>query len=183
RTQLRDEIRRIQQAVRTTTIFVTHDQSEAMAIADRVAVMHRGGIEQAAPPLQLYDQPGTPFSAAFVGSRNALELPVRSGMIGFGAAFAVRAPDPSAALAIAFFRPEDVEVVASDRGQPATVEVKIFLGATTRLHLLAEIAGKQARFYADVPTRQAQSLEPGASLGVRVEPANVQAFPISGAAG
>jgi putative spermidine/putrescine transport system ATP-binding protein len=177
RTQLRDEIRRIQQAVKTTTIFVTHDQSEAMAIADRVAVMHHGRIEQIARPPELYDRPGTPFSAAFVGSRNALELRVRDGQVSFGSAFAAHAPAGSGSGVIVFFRPEDVEIVPDD-GHPATLEVKIFLGATTRLHLVVEIEGKQARIYADVPSRRALALEPGSLLGIRVDPANVRVFPL-----
>ena len=180
RTQLRDEMRRIQQAVGTTTIFVTHDQSEAMAIADRVAVMNQGWIEQVAPPLSLYDRPDTPFSAAFVGSRNALELPVHDGLVRFGQAFAIPRSTAGAASMLVFFRPEDVEVVADGGGQPATVEVKIFLGATTRLHLVAEVDGKQARIYADVPTRQAVSLERGAIVAVRVDPARVHTFPVDG---
>ena len=180
RHQLRDEIRRIQQAVRTTTIFVTHDQSEAMAIADRVAVMHRGRIEQIARPPELYDRPGTPFSAAFVGSRNGLELPVRDGQVSLGSAFAVRPPAGSGIRVVIFFRPEDVEIITDGRGHPATLEVKIFLGATTRLHLVTEVDGKQARIYADVPSRQAASLEPGSTLGIRVDPANVRVFSVEG---
>jgi putative spermidine/putrescine transport system ATP-binding protein len=179
RTQLRDEIRRIQQAVRTTMIFVTHDQSEAMAIADRVAVMHRGAVEQVASPLQLYERPDTRFSAAFVGSRNALELPVRDGRASFGAAFTLTSPEPHAEKLLAFFRPEDVEVVAEGEGQPATVEIKIFLGAVTRLHLVTVVDGSVARFYADVPTRRAQSLDLGSTLGVRLAPESVHTFPIA----
>jgi putative spermidine/putrescine transport system ATP-binding protein len=178
RTQLRDEIRRIQQAVRTTMIFVTHDQSEAMAIADRVAVMHRGTVEQVASPLQLYERPDTRFSAAFVGSRNALELPVRNGRASFGAAFTLSPPEPHAEKLLAFFRPEDVEVVAEGEGQPATVEIKIFLGAVTRLHLVTAVEGRAARFYADVSTRRAQSLDLGSTLGVRLAPESVHTFPI-----
>jgi putative spermidine/putrescine transport system ATP-binding protein len=183
RTQLRDEMRRIQQAVGTTTIFVTHDQSEAMAIADRVAVMNHGRIEQIAHPLALYDQPDTPFSAAFVGSRNALELPVQAGIVRFGAAFAVARPAAGATTMLAFFRPEDVELVAAGAGQPARVEVKIFLGATTRLHLVAAVDGKEARIYADVPTRQAVALERGATVAVRIEPERVHTFPADGTKG
>lgn len=178
RTQLRDEIRRIQQAVKTPTIFVTHDQSEAMAIADRVAVMNHGKIEQIARPPELYDRPGTPFSAAFVGSRNALELSVRAGQVSFGSALTMRAPAGSRSGAMVFFRPEDVEIVTDGGGHPATLEVKIFLGATTRLHLVAEVEGKQARIYADVPSRQAVVLELGATLRIRVDPANARAFPL-----
>jgi putative spermidine/putrescine transport system ATP-binding protein len=141
--------------------------------------MHRGTVEQVASPLQLYDRPDTRFSAAFVGSRNALELPVRNGRASFGAAFALSPPGPHADKLLAFFRPEDVEVVAEGEGQPATVEIKIFLGAVTRLHLVAEVDGSVARFYADVPTRQAQSLDLGSTLGVRLAPESVHTFPLA----
>src|SRR5881392_618697 len=67
RTQLREEIRRIQLEVGTTTLFVTHDQEEALAIADRVGVMRNGRIEQLGSPTDLYIHPATPFVAEFVG--------------------------------------------------------------------------------------------------------------------
>ena len=178
RTRLRDEIRRIQQQVRTTAIYVTHDQSEAMAIADRVAVMNAGRVEQIATPAELYEHPATQFSATFVGSRNALELPVRQGRLGLGAAFEVAAPAGSNGHAIAFFRPEDVHVGApADEGHPATVELKIFLGSTTRLHLVSDVDGTAARLYADLPTRGAVGFAEGDLVSVRVDPELVRAFP------
>ena len=179
RTRLRDEIRRIQQAVRITALYVTHDQAEAMAIADRVAVMNHGRIEQVARPPELYEAPSTRFSAAFVGSRNAVELPVRDGWIRLGDAFRVQAPAGSDGAALVFFRPEDVEILVNGRGEghPATVEVKTFLGSITRLHLLADVDGRQARFQADMPSRQALPLEPGAAVRIRIDPAGVRVFP------
>src|SRR5581483_2911535 len=102
------------------------------------------------------------------GSRNALELPVRDGRIGLGAAFSVPAPPGARDRAVAFFRPEDVELVADGLGQPARVEVKIFLGATTRLHLAAPAEGTEAWLHADVPTREAAALERGAAVSLRV---------------
>ena len=71
RLHLRDEIRRIQQSIRTTALLVTHDQSEALAVADRVVVMRQGRIEQLATPASLYETPTTAFSASFIGNRNA----------------------------------------------------------------------------------------------------------------
>jgi putative spermidine/putrescine transport system ATP-binding protein len=180
RTRLRDEIRRVQQLVSTTAIYVTHDQSEAMAIADRVAVMNHGHVEQIAAPPDLYETPTTPFSATFVGSRNALELPVANGRIRLGRAFDLPAPAGTNGRALVFFRPEDVEVGTNGGGEPATVEVRIFLGATTRLHLVADVDGALARFHADLPSRQASSLEPGARLTVRIDPEDVRVFAAEG---
>ena len=72
RAQLRDQIRRIQLEVGITTLFVTHDQEEALAIADRVGVMREGRLEQLAPPTEVYSRPATPFVAEFVGLTNRL---------------------------------------------------------------------------------------------------------------
>jgi putative spermidine/putrescine transport system ATP-binding protein len=180
RTRLRDEIRRVQQLVKTTAVYVTHDQSEAMAIADRVAVMNRGRVEQIAAPPDLYESPATSFSATFVGSRNALELPVRDRRVKFGDAFDVPAPDGSGERAMVFFRPEDVRVGTNGTGEPATVEVRIFLGATTRLHLVADVEGTEARLYADLPSREAAPFDVGQRLSVKIDPRDVRAFSAEG---
>src|SRR5262245_52896715 len=73
REELRAEIAALRARLGTTMIYVTHDQSEALALADRVAVMNHGVIEQLAPPRELYEQPKTPFVAAFVGGANVLD--------------------------------------------------------------------------------------------------------------
>ncbi len=179
RTRLRDEIRRVQQRVKTTAIYVTHDQSEAMAIADRVVVMNRGRVEQIAAPSELYEEPTTNFSATFVGSRNALELPVRDGRIGLGEAFSIVAPAGADGRAIAFFRPEDVHLAGpGEAGQPAMVEMKIFQGSTTRVYLMTEVEGETARVYADLPSRQAARIEQGAKVSILIDPTHVRAFPV-----
>src|SRR5215475_11872014 len=81
RAQLRDEIRRIQLEVGITTLFVTHDQEEALAIADRVGVMREGRLEQLAPPTEVYSRPATSFVAEFVGLSNRLAGEVRDGEV------------------------------------------------------------------------------------------------------
>lgn len=177
RQQLREEIRRIQQTLQITTLFVTHDQGEAMAIADRVAVMSNGRIEQIATPLELYEMPATKFSASFVGNRNALELPLEEGRVRFGSVLDIEAPGVDGKRAIVFFRPEDVEFSDNGVGHPAKVESKIFQGSQTRLHLVAEAEGQVGRFYADLPSRQAIELEPGSTVKVYVNPTSARVFP------
>src|SRR6476619_796841 len=81
RRQLREEIRRIQIAVGTTTLFVTHDQEEALALGDRVGVMSAGSLEQLAQPAELYDRPKTAFVAEFVGLTNRLSGDARDGVV------------------------------------------------------------------------------------------------------
>jgi len=177
RQQLREEIRRIQQRLKITTLFVTHDQAEAMAIADRVAVMSHGKIEQIASPLELYEVPTTRFSASFVGNRNVLELPIHEGRVRLGGALDVAAPASGSRQAGVFFRPEDVEFSTNGIGHPATVESKIFQGAVTRLHLMVEANPQGGRFYADLPSRQAAALDQGSTVRVYVKPEHVRVFP------
>jgi putative spermidine/putrescine transport system ATP-binding protein len=179
RGRLRDEIRLIQQRVGITAIYVTHDQSEAMAIADRVAVMNGGKVEQIAAPSDIYDTPSTQFSATFVGSRNAVELEVHNGRVGIPGAFKIDAPEGSNGRALAFFRPEDVMVARSKDapGLEARVELKIFLGATTRLHMVGEADGRPISIFGDLPSRQARLIEEGETVRVDIDPDHVQAFP------
>ena len=118
RTQLRDEIRRVQLEVGTTTLFVTHDQEEALAVADRVGVMSQGRLEQLAAPADLYANPATPFVAEFVGLNNKVPA------AGFGwqrsAARHVRCPTLAGSIAsgegLAMVRPESVTVTADPAG-------------------------------------------------------------------
>jgi putative spermidine/putrescine transport system ATP-binding protein len=175
RTRLRDEIRRIQRLVKTTAFYVTHDQAEAMAIADRVAVMNKGRIEQLDMPPRLYDAPATRFSAGFVGNRNALELPARDGRARLGELFDVAAPPGE--RVVAFFRPEDVVISGDGLGQRVTVENTMFQGLLSRLYLVAEADGEPIRFYADLATRDVAALAPGATLHVYVAPGDVRVFP------
>jgi putative spermidine/putrescine transport system ATP-binding protein len=180
RQQLREEIRRIQKTLQITTLFVTHDQAEAMAIADRVAVMRQGRIDQIATPLELYETPATRFSASFVGNRNALELPLRNGRIRFGQVLDMAAPELADGQAVVFFRPEDVEFSDNGVGHPARIEGKIFQGSQTRLHLVVEADGLVGRFYADLPSRQAVALEPGHTVKVYLHPSRARVFPAEG---
>src|SRR3954449_12670200 len=82
RVQLREEIRRIQLELGITTLYVTHDQEEALAISDHVAVMYRGVIEQMGTPSEMYTAPKTPFVAEFIGTMNRLEATVVDGAAG-----------------------------------------------------------------------------------------------------
>ena len=75
RVQLREEIRRIQLELGITTLYVTHDQEEALSISDRVAVMWNGKIEQIGSPAEMYGSPATPFVAEFIGTMNRLSPP------------------------------------------------------------------------------------------------------------
>ena len=139
RSQLRDEIRRVQREVGITTLFVTHDQEEALAIADRVGVMLAGRLEQLGPPTTIYSQPATPFVAEFVGLTNRLAGVVTGGVVDVRG---VRLPLIAAAEtpdgpAVALVRPEAVSLAAvapsSNGPLSGTVIAVAFLGAVSRL--------------------------------------------------
>ncbi|MGI8688556.1 MAG: ABC transporter ATP-binding protein [Thermomicrobiales bacterium] len=122
REELRAEIRRVQQSVGTTVLFVTHDQDEAMALSDRVAVMRAGAIEQVGTPRVIYEQPATRFVASFVGAVNLLDA-VDDG----GVARVVASPDlvlplvPPASTFSAVIRPEDIALVSDVDGVAGTM--------------------------------------------------------------
>jgi multiple sugar transport system ATP-binding protein len=94
RVQMRTEIKKVHQTVKTTTVYVTHDQVEAMTLADRVVVMNHGVIEQVGPPTELYHRPATRFVAGFIGSPAMNFIPAR--LVNGGAALAVQLPDGTA---------------------------------------------------------------------------------------
>src|SRR4051794_10739314 len=178
RQQLRDEIRRVQQSVGTTAVYVTHDQSEALAIADRVVVMNSGRTEQIGRPEEIYRAPSSLFSATFVGSRNLLELPVVNGRVQLGEAFDIGTGPNSNGRAVVSIAPEDVTVLRQpERGLSATVTGRTFHGAVTRLTLSADVDGRVVVLTADVASRAASDLGGGASVVIRVEPEHVRLLP------
>jgi len=117
RVRLREEIRRIQTELGVTTLFVTHDQDEALAVADRLAVMRDSAIEQIGTPEDLYSRPASPFIADFVGLSNQLAGIVR---YGFAELYGAKLPlvDPSQAdgPVLVAVRPEDVELAQDGSG-------------------------------------------------------------------
>jgi putative spermidine/putrescine transport system ATP-binding protein len=135
RAQLRDEIRRIQTEVGITTLFVTHDQDEALAIADRVAVLFAGRLEQIATPAELYERPRTARVADFVGLSNHIR-----GMAEGGTAMVLDARIPLLPGSVmdgpvaVLVRPEMVELIADPAG-PARVIAASFLGSIARVQV------------------------------------------------
>jgi putative spermidine/putrescine transport system ATP-binding protein len=138
RSRLRDEIRRVQLEVGITTLFVTHDQEEALAIADRVGVMQAGKLEQLGPPTLVYSRPATPFVADFVGLTNRMQGTVRKGEVEIrGASIPLVHPDTPDGPATALVRPEAVSIAGDgDAAQGplvGTVIAVAFLGAVSRV--------------------------------------------------
>src|SRR3989442_1148317 len=138
RSRLRDEIRRVQLEVGTTTLFVTHDQEEALAIADRVGVMQAGKLEQLGPPTLVYSRPATPFVADFVGLTNRMQGTVRRGAVQVrGTSIPLVHPDVPDGPATALIRPEAVALASDGDMQEGpllgTVIAVAFLGPVSRV--------------------------------------------------
>jgi putative spermidine/putrescine transport system ATP-binding protein len=133
RVQLRDEIRRVQLEIGTTTLFVTHDQEEALAVADRVGVMNKGRLDQIAPPTELYAQPATRFVAEFVGLSNRMPAEVSGGVASLlGGRLPLLAGSLEQGRGQALVRPESVDI--STTGEPnARVVAVAFLGPFSRV--------------------------------------------------
>ena len=187
RAQLREEIRRIQTEVGTTTLFVTHDQEEALALSDRVAVLSKGRLEQVGTPPEIYGEPQTPFVAEFIGTINRLEATVigpglvehEGRRMQVGAAENRRAGDKVLVLV----RPESVELSGpgeSDgdgRRAEGTLDGRIvgrsFMGPVTRVRISS---GADA-ITADLQSRDAHSLAIGDRVSAHFDPASARVSP------
>ncbi len=163
RTQLREEIRRIQMELGTTTLFVTHDQEEALSIADRVGVMRNGQLEQIAAPAELYDRPKTAFVAEFVGLTNPISGKVSGGSIEILGGVVKTLPGSiTSGEGIALVRPESIDVVASNSGNARIFSVS-FLGSSCRLSISM---ADGSRITAQLPSPDAGGLTAGAKVKV-----------------
>ncbi|MFG3404730.1 ABC transporter ATP-binding protein [Streptomyces sp. NPDC048142] len=178
RLALREEIRRLQLSLGITTIFVTHDQEEALSMADRVAVLNAGRLEQCAPPAELYERPATAFVAEFVGTMNRLpgRLTGTGSVQVAGSALPVDGEVPAGSGPVdVLIRPEGIRVEAGPEGT-ATVVSASFLGSVTRvlLDLPDGVAVK-----ADLPSRDAADLLPGVRARVTPVPRPVLVVPVA----
>jgi putative spermidine/putrescine transport system ATP-binding protein len=163
RAQLRVEIRSLQQRLGITTLFVTHDQSEALSMADRVGVMQAGRLEQLDTPENVYRRPATAFAAEFVGAMN--RLPGRVGDSGdvvvLGHRLAILNPggrQPGVAVE-ALLRPEAIAIVPDSAGT-GEVTQRTFLGSSVRLEVALD-GGQKVLV-------EASSHDAGVVIGTRV---------------
>ncbi len=147
RATLRGELRKLQQGLGITTVMVTHDQEEALTMADRVVVMNEGVIEQVGSPVEIYSHPTTSFVANFIGTMNFLDVnaaadgKVRLGEVEISCANWRLEPSPNQAVRLAV-RPEDVRLQARRDGLPNSVMAEVvwieFLGSVYRIDLLLD---------------------------------------------
>jgi multiple sugar transport system ATP-binding protein len=173
RVQMRAEIKELHQRLKTTTIYVTHDQIEAMTMADKIVVMHDGIVEQAGAPLDLYDRPANLFVAQFIGSpaMNIFEGQIESGSFRFGDLMLPihNAPSASTGRPVCYgVRPEHFRL--TDSGIPVQVVVIEPTGAETQL--IGRIGGKEITCV----FRERLNVQPGEILRIMPDPALAHLF-------
>ncbi|WP_455661659.1 ABC transporter ATP-binding protein [Pradoshia sp.] len=182
RHSMRNTIRRIQQDLGITTIFVTHDQEEAMSMADRVAVMNNGEVMQIGKPTDLYSHPSTPFIANFVGTSNSLRVnsTVPSGMytILTGDGFTLKTLHQSKDNGTAIIRPESIQIHHADREINADstnilegeILISTYLGSIVRY----EVKAANHQLMVDATYASGESiLKPGTKVKLAIDPERV----------
>ena len=167
RLQLREQIRTLQQRLGTTTMFVTHDQEEALSMADRVGVMRHGKLEQIAVPDELYSHPATAFVAEFVGVMNRIPAELQGGgmVAALGSTVPVKgggASEVGGGAVDVLVRPEGLAMQVAEHGN-GIVTTKTFLGSLTRVAVL--LSG-DVTVQIDKPSSEAAGLAPGTSVSV-----------------
>jgi multiple sugar transport system ATP-binding protein len=160
RVQMRADIAALQADFGVTTVYVTHDQAEAMTLGHRVAVLHDGKLQQVGPPRELYERPVNLFVAGFIGSPAMNMLPATA--VGLGANGKVVG-----------FRPEHVDIAGDGEGIAARVEVVEDIGADAYVFCTADVDGEQTRLVARTEVRHAPQQGDRVSLCPRAEEAHL----------
>ena len=178
REEMRGEIRRLHDEFNMTTVYVTHDQSEAMAISDRIAVMNKGRVDQLDAPVNIYRKPKTRFVAGFIGRTNFIEGRPNGDVVDFSGFNVAKSSLGTASLpaGVSTFsvRPQSMEVLAtrpSDAGQPVIagkIANRTFLGETWDYTFASE-AGLRLR----VVSSPANALEKDQPVWLRIDPSQI----------
>ena len=182
RVEMRDAIREIQHAVGITTIYVTHDQEEALAISDRIGVMYKGVLQHVGTPRDIYLRPANQFVAGFIGKSNFLSVTGSEEggkkLLRFGEEYTVEMQNlvddaPFSGNFIAAVRPEEFEIHASAPGIRGVVHDCVFLGLT--MHYFIELAnGMQVETIA--PAEIENEIKKGSTVYLTVKPNRINVY-------
>jgi iron(III) transport system ATP-binding protein len=180
RVRLRHEIRSLQQKLGVTTIMVTHDQEEALSVADRIVVMNHGVIEQIGTPMEIYREPASPFVADFVGKVNVLAANRVNGRLQLGR-LSLPGHDHNNGPVKAYLRPEDVLArpiaPGDDHVFDACIEGIDFLGSYCHVHVSSPaIADQNLTVYLSLNFLSEQSLQVGSQVKLKLLPERVKVF-------
>jgi putative spermidine/putrescine transport system ATP-binding protein len=173
RDRLRGELNRLLRALGITTIYVTHDQAEAMELGDRIVVMQKGAIAQIGTPREIYFAPRNRFVAEFIGAANIVEAPVESGHLVLPGGRLSIGGDANLKAAVAMIRPETIRVV-EPAGAPlsGTIDSVSFVGDRQRL----VVSGASARLLTiDAPNTI--KVQTGDRIGLSIAPEAVRLLP------
>lgn len=169
RVEMRLEIHRIQKQLGITTIYVTHDQEEAMSIADRIVLMNNGTIEQIGSPKDIYERPATRFAADFIGDINFIEGEIQNGeLVLLGERFSVDGNEwQDGEKVVCGLRPERIRLEAAGReGISGTVEEAVYFGSVMRYRVSADGGQKSTRLNIELPA-SARVFDEGDKVGIR----------------
>jgi sulfate transport system ATP-binding protein len=184
RHELRRWLRRLHDELHFTSIFVTHDQQEAIEVADTIVVLNRGRIEQCGVPSEVYDLPTSAFVHRFLGQVNELPVRVQDGRAFIGPIDISESTDVSATApkSIALVRPHEIEIGAADGGWPAVVVAVRVIGPIVRLELCAEGQPAHEPLEAEISRERYQyvNYSVGQKVGLRFR--RWQVYPANGAA-
>jgi multiple sugar transport system ATP-binding protein len=176
RVEMRIEIAKLHQRLKATMIYVTHDQVEAMTLADKIVVLDKGDIQQVGSPIELYENPANLFVAQFIGSPKMNVMSARSsgGMVVFGDSGGIEMPgNKMTDVAKIGFRPEDIELVAAGKGHlNGTIDVVERLGSDTFAYVTVS-TGNVVTVRAIGNVKNTQS---GQTVGLKLDPNRLHFF-------
>jgi sulfate transport system ATP-binding protein len=168
RKELRRWLRQLHDEIRVTSVFVTHDQEEALEVADRVVVLDRGRIEQAGPPSEVYERPASAFVHEFIGESVALPVAIEFGVVRFaGRTLALDAQGTPNGDANLFIRPYEMVIEADSAAAPlrGTVRRVHGLGPARRVEIALPADGREHIIEVDAP--RSQEVAVGQVIGLR----------------
>lgn len=182
RKELRSWLRRLHDDMHITSVFVTHDQEEALEVADRVVVMNEGRIEQIGTPDEVYEQPASPFVYEFLGNVNLFHSRLHRGRAWIGD-LEVDAPEHAEAeelAAIAYVRPHEIEVERTQNGEAALAAQIVHIlsvGPIVRLELVRENDKERHLVHAEISKERFRELQLTKGEKVFIKPKRLDLFP------